>query len=297
MLLHNLVTLTLCTLLLTTTPTTAAITKIVMFGDSASDTGRAQAWTKNNGPVIPSSLFWKGRFSNGPVWIEIVAAAKKVKLTNYAIGGATTSDKLVQGWLGNKFGEPLRSNGGVINVPGVDTQVSEYVQTKESTKKENILYAIWASGNDHFDNDILKLNKTGDYFAKAQYDSWVQLSNAGAKNIMVVIPPPKSLFEIQYGAELIKQAAKFKLLHWKVKFGFFDLPITFAKIVAGSALYGFKGGPDAFCCTNCFAGPPSGKVCADPDSYILWEGIHPSAKVHSIVAEDAISYISSKWGF
>ncbi|KAJ3095081.1 hypothetical protein HDU97_007312 [Phlyctochytrium planicorne] len=275
----------------------AAIQKIVQFGDSASDTGRAFAMTKDNGPSIPSSLFWQGRFSNGPVWVELVTGGKNITLDNYAVGGATTSDKLVQGWLGNKFGEPLRADGNIFHVPGVDSQINDYLSKPEPMNKDNILYSIWASGNDHFDNDILKLNKTGDYYAKAQYDEWVQLSNAGAKNIMVVVPPPKSLFEIQYGLELHLLAAKFQLQHWGVKFGLFEVPLTFVKMVAGSPFYGFKGGPDAFCCTDCFSGPPVGKVCPTPDDFILWEGIHPSAKAHRIVAEDATNFIQARWGF
>ncbi|KAJ3095077.1 hypothetical protein HDU97_007308 [Phlyctochytrium planicorne] len=273
------------------------IKKIVMFGDSASDTGRAYKLTKDNGPAIPSSLYWQNRFSNGPVWIELITTSKNITLDNHAIGGATTSDKLVQGWLGNKFGEPLRSNGSIIHVPGLDTQINQYLSYPELTPKDQILYTLWSCANDHIDNDILKLNKTGDFYAKAQWDLWVQLSNAGAKNIMVVVPPPKSLFDIQYALELHLLAAEFQLSHWSVKFGLFELPLTFVKIVAGASLYGFKGGLDAVCCTDCFSGPGVGKVCEDPESVIVWDGVHPSAKAHRIIAEDAANFIQARWGF
>ena len=38
----------------------------------------------------PEEPYFKGRWSNGPMWIEEAAASLKVNLTDYAAGGATT---------------------------------------------------------------------------------------------------------------------------------------------------------------------------------------------------------------
>ncbi|KAI8854302.1 hypothetical protein BC829DRAFT_222154 [Chytridium lagenaria] len=195
------------------------IKKIVMFGDSVSDVGRAFNLTKNNGPPIPGNAFWQGRFSDGPVWIEVLAKDRKVALDSYACGGATTSDKLLRGFLGGKFSEPLRRDGSTIFVPGIDTQINEYLDKKESVPKDNILYAIWAGGNDRFNDELAGFNRSGSFYAKAQYEQWVQLAAAGAKNIMSVVPPPQTGFDIAYGLELQFQAAKFQVKNLDIKFG------------------------------------------------------------------------------
>lgn len=90
--------------------------KVVIFGDSLSDTGNLFGLTKalNFEPAIPPSegdyrIYWEGRFSNGPVWPDYLAVTLgladiqegvipslkvrkplSVKAVNYAWGGATS---------------------------------------------------------------------------------------------------------------------------------------------------------------------------------------------------------------
>ena len=56
-------------------PAQAGFTSMWVFGDSLSDTGNVlaltTAFTPNPFPVYPGAL---GRFSNGPVWIDYLAA-------------------------------------------------------------------------------------------------------------------------------------------------------------------------------------------------------------------------------
>ena len=63
-------------------------TKLVVFGDSLSDTGNVFAVT--HGAVPPSAAYYAGRFSNGPVWPEYLAASLSLPLENFAYGGAQT---------------------------------------------------------------------------------------------------------------------------------------------------------------------------------------------------------------
>ena len=69
---------------------------VIVFGDSLSDTGNAAKATE-----IPQAPYFAGRFSDGPVWVEDVAAALGEKVTaflqggtNFAFGSATTADML-----------------------------------------------------------------------------------------------------------------------------------------------------------------------------------------------------------
>lgn len=67
------------------------------FGDSLSDTGNVFALT---GGAVPAAPYFGGRFSDGPVWVETLAAgiglpgsatASLLGGNNYAFGGARTS--------------------------------------------------------------------------------------------------------------------------------------------------------------------------------------------------------------
>ncbi|KAI8837851.1 hypothetical protein BC829DRAFT_447540 [Chytridium lagenaria] len=278
----------------------ADINRIVMFGDSSSDSGRSFNLTQGNGPTIPSNAFFQGRWSNGNTWIEVLAKERKVQLDNYACGGATTSDKLLQGSLGGKFNQPLRSNGLPINVPGLDTQVNEYIAKKETGDKSKVLFALWGGANDKLTDEFLGLNKSGSFYAKAQYEQWELLAKNGAKNIMVVVPPPQSAFDISYGFEITLLAAKFQLKNLGVKFGLFQSSLTFIKLLIAPGLFGFKFGTSERCCVDCYSGlPPTGfaKVCSNPDEYIIWDGTHPTAATHKIIAKDAGDFIDFWWGF
>ena len=67
---------------------------VVVFGDSLSDTGNLFAATGGTNPIPP---YFNGRFSNGPVWVETLAASLGLPVnpsllggTNYAFAGAVT---------------------------------------------------------------------------------------------------------------------------------------------------------------------------------------------------------------
>src|SRR5690349_9943924 len=65
--------------------------KIVFFGDSLSDNGNFYADVLGFMPKSPP--YYEGRFTNGPVWAELVQqyyfAKAQVETVNYATGGET----------------------------------------------------------------------------------------------------------------------------------------------------------------------------------------------------------------
>ncbi|KAJ2156830.1 hypothetical protein GGF46_004929 [Coemansia sp. RSA 552] len=60
--------------------------KLVVFGDSWSDTGALWEMTNKNVPPPP---YWQGRFSTGPVYTEYLATLQNLTLDSHAIGGST----------------------------------------------------------------------------------------------------------------------------------------------------------------------------------------------------------------
>jgi len=141
--LRSFVILIITTLLCLFNPAYAKqIDKIIMFGDSLSDTGNIFSLTSKAHKIFPSipvipkaSVYYEGRFSNGPVWIDDLALAMNVPQENYAYGGA--------------WAEPLLDSQ--LSVPfGLGMQVSYYlVMSVTDFHKRDHLYIIWAGGNDY----------------------------------------------------------------------------------------------------------------------------------------------------
>ena len=68
--------------------------RIITFGDSLSDNGNLYAATGGAQPLSPP--YFQGRFSNGPVWVELLGFTQArvggsvTGSINYAYGGART---------------------------------------------------------------------------------------------------------------------------------------------------------------------------------------------------------------
>lgn len=80
----------------------------------------------------PSPPYWKGRFSNGPTWLEYVAEKIDYKVVNFGHGGATTDNA-------HAYSE---FNGYVV--PGVLQQV----ENLPVDGAEDDLYIIYIGYND-----------------------------------------------------------------------------------------------------------------------------------------------------
>ncbi|MEY8713960.1 SGNH/GDSL hydrolase family protein [Francisella philomiragia] len=65
------------------------IERILIFGDSLSDTGNLYGYT--NGIIPRSTPYYRGMFSNGSVWTTMLSGIleNKIPISNYAVGGAT----------------------------------------------------------------------------------------------------------------------------------------------------------------------------------------------------------------
>ncbi len=114
-------------------------TDLVVFGDSLTDTGNIFDLT---GGLAPAAPYFEGRFSNGPVWIEDVAAelnlpapvASRQGGKNYAYGAAQT-------------GDGYSTIVTAIPIPNVGTQIADFLATGE-TLDDRDLVVLWAGHND-----------------------------------------------------------------------------------------------------------------------------------------------------
>jgi hypothetical protein len=101
----------LLAILLTTTVLVSAGHRaaVIVYGDSFSDNGNLFRVVG-----IPQPPYWNGRYSNGPVAAENLAASLGVPLLDDAWGGATTG-------IGNFVDNGTTGSLGYDNLPGMTT--------------------------------------------------------------------------------------------------------------------------------------------------------------------------------
>jgi phospholipase/lecithinase/hemolysin len=114
---------------------------IVFFGDSLSDNGNL--YSMDFGLLPKSPPYYKGRFSNGPVWAEQVAAnfsgSNNIVSSNYAVGGETVQ----------YYSPP-------VSLLPYDLKMSfyEYLLRNLHEDRSHTLFVVWIGGNDYLARTI-----------------------------------------------------------------------------------------------------------------------------------------------
>jgi phospholipase/lecithinase/hemolysin len=266
--------------LLLVVPSVAAaspFSHIVVFGDSLSDDGNLFALDPGN---VPASKYYRGRFSNGPVWVEYLAGPDLLDATlvNNAYGGATTDGS---------------------TPPGLGLQISAYTATADVLP--DALYVIWIGANDF-------LGGASDFETPAANieTAMEDLAQFGANHILVVDLPdlgavPRNNGDVNtaqvataltkgFNNKLAAVVADFRTAHPSVKvyeFSAFDL---FADVIANPDDYGI-GNADAIC--------PNFLIDDDFDNdgnYLFWDDLHPTTEAHAVIAEEAARVLPSDDG-
>ncbi len=143
-------------------------TSFHVLGDSLSDTGNIYRSTFRQEPKSPP--YYRGRFSNGPVWAEHVAdefRAERLPTGNHAWGGATART----------------TNDGI---PDLRAQAARYRALDDDRKGDRPLLALWAGGN-----DILKASgnsgsiRAGRAAAQAVGATAERLARAGVDDFLI----------------------------------------------------------------------------------------------------------------
>jgi len=98
------------------------VKRLVVFGDSLSDTGKLRQRLY----VFPRPPYWMGRFSNGPIWTDYLEWESGVAIQHHAYGGATAAGHTSVG------DEPLfatiRAGGQLFLTGSIDVQVGDYLE-------------------------------------------------------------------------------------------------------------------------------------------------------------------------
>jgi phospholipase/lecithinase/hemolysin len=291
-----------------------AFTRVVVFGDSLSDTGNVRARTsaKSNGAIdYPSHTFNydNGRFTNDTdtdpashtylgVWHEQLARtflglpAATNSLgggVNYAFGGATTMDGTHQEIEETPLGDIA------ITVDDMGKQMDDYLAAH--VIDPNALYIVWGGSND-IRNDDTSASVTA---TVGRVDALVsRLANAGAQYIMVpnVVPlgdiprysgTPKGATANQAAAEYRGElAGSLDVLQSTLAAQGFT-PAIYRVDEWADAVRVYSNGP-RFGFTN-ISSSSQDNSSADPDQYIFWDDVHPTTAGHFRLALTAYNTI------
>lgn len=286
-------------------------TRIVVFGDSLSDTGNvAHLSQQKYGVRIPGTPadYTDGRFTDGydtipaaqnyfGVWIEQFAAAMPSHPevtnsldggTNYAYGSATTGD----GTHAFTFGP---GDALSVDVENMGQQITDYLATSPKINNST-LFVIWGGTN-----DLIQASSANAIAAAAIQEAVdiQRLIQAGATQFLVLNLPPLGLIPRLNGspatsvpatmaAEVFNAylATRLSALHdpgRHVRLFQVDVFTLFNQIAAAPADFSFANVTTS-----------SQRVATvNPDTYLFWDDIHPTTHGHSILAVTALRAVSS----
>lgn len=286
---------------------------IVVFGDGLNDMG---SWGKlTNFKYPPAEVgFYEGRWTNGKVWVEHFAESLNLPLSlknNFAMGGATTGFYNIN--------EPLKS---VLKLDektpllGMLAQVQTYLSSNPKID-DKTLFVLWAGGHDI--GNYLEYGQPDleQYPPANNYKQAIELLvKAGARNIFVGTMPDMGFTPAYFGTDKQSKASELSqnlnkgiddleisFRNTGVKFYKFDGANVFMKIAMNPANYGIKF-TDAYLPFNIinFSQPlertnvavPNKEKGLNPDEFMNWWAVSASARVHKILAEEAVNFVKSK---
>lgn len=265
--------------------------RIITFGDSLSDNGNLYFVTGNTTPTSPP--YYQGRFSNGPVWTELLG------WTQSRFTGPFT------GSYNGAFGG-ARTDNLVASPPGMRAQVTNYTGGG-GTFRATDLVTLWGGANNIFQG-LPAASIAADPFGTIAATSVAsaadmgflinQVSTAGAGTVLVANLPnlgttpqfigtsgqglathATNAFNNALFAQLRTQAAA----HPTTNIIFMDVNRAFSVLQGAPGRFGFSN-----VTARCLVGIT---VCATPDTYAFWDGVHPTAAGHRLVASLATDYL------
>lgn len=273
----------------------SAYSNVYFFGDSLSDTGNLYTATQGSLPAAP---YYNGRFSDGPTWVEALAPA--LGLSSAAqpslLGGNNYA------WAGAFSGFDGRAGAGM----GLLSQYGYWQQASGGIADPDALYVLAIGSNDL--HDLARANNgteaeaesarlTGAQTVMSNVSSVLDgLWSAGARRFLVANVPDLGLTPGALGGGYVASATHITLAYNDLLVSFLDdfaggetelfrldlssiLHEVVADVIAGGDKYGLSNAV-----IPCFA--QNAPACAES---VFVDTIHPTAFVHALAAERAIS--------
>lgn len=293
-------------------------TGLYVLGDSLSDQGNLFAATSALGPSLgqpaqpDAARYDAGRFSNGPVYPEVLASDLGLSIspsllggTNFAFGGARTTYNTVEA---PPYGTEVYPRAAYPW--SLDGERAAFTARVAATGVDpNALYVVFSGSNDLSDILARRLNPAATI---AQAVAGVvgvvdAFKAAGAKTVLVpnlpdlglvpritgleaAVPGVSALatrlttaFNTALGAALDRETGV-----RVIQFDTFDL---LRAVVTDPAAYGFSNATQP--CYSGFVLPdPAATTCADPNGYVFWDSEHPTARLQALLGNELFAAVT-----
>jgi phospholipase/lecithinase/hemolysin len=280
---------------------------LVIFGDSFSDVGNAaiaSAIASGGTKVVPNpALYYQGRFSNGPLWVDTLAKylgepAVQPSLAgglDYAVGGATVA-----------YQGPKSPPFNTFPIPSLSAQVGEYLADHPQPIAANDLFVVWAGAND-FGGRVNPVVS-----ADTLTSSLETLASAGARQFVVPNLPAGGLTPFIRGRGPAAIAAANQ---WSAAFDArLAADLTAFQSGSGATVVSVDvaglvqqavqpGNPFGFVNTTDAVGPMSpgsfllaSVTATDPQDYLWYDGVHPTSKAHQLTGLEAAAGVYDALG-
>ena len=236
---------------------------VFVYGDSLSDNGNLY-----HAIGYPPAPYYDGRFSNGPVAVEQLAAMLGAPLFDFAYGGATTG-------VGNIVDGGTQTTPGLLGLPGMLAELAG--ATVPSALIPTSLFVV-DGGADDFESG-------GSAAAAVQNIDFIvaTLQAEGATHILVPGLPDLGLTPEFYGdpaaiqyTEAFNAGLQATLPAGATYSNVFNLLNT---IDENPGAYGFTNTTTP--CLN----STTDAVCSDPSQYLFWDDVHPTTAADTILAQ------------
>lgn len=267
--------------------------QVVSFGDSMSDNGNMFEVIKAVGGVgLPAAPNDRGRFSDGPVVLEVMSNALSIPLLNYAFGGAESGTKGL-----------LPARAAQI---GMLKQISDFLANQPSSTQpldDQALYVLWTGPDDFYvDGNIFNKSTVNTVTANVK-TGMTTLYKRGARLFFVPMMPDLS---ITPSATIKDKTIKGYFASSKLRSAELATSMTamlkaFAKQYPNAQIRTFdtytysqtrraQAASEGMnttepCYTPVVMGLP-GPVCAHPEAYLFWDTQHPTAAASQIIGTD-----------
>lgn len=302
---RRLVLAAVTALAMAATARAAPFTGIYAFGDSLSDVGNVYAATGGAKPAAPYS---NGRFTNGNVWVQDVASA-------LGLGAVTPSG--LSGLSGNDYavgGAVTGSINGITAVPDstLSQQLSSFATAVGGSAPSRALYTVSIGANDvsailaaAADPTFSVMTAIGDAVTN-EVAFLASLELLGARNVLLLNVPdlgltPDARATGKKGVAAASAAAAAYDTALAAALGaqpglgvhVIDGYSLLDAAVANPAAYGLSDVKDP-CWTGGYGGAvgsPGATECANPNTYLFWDGLHPTAAGHQAIADAGLALV------
>ena len=237
--------------------------QVVVYGDSLADNGNIYKILGFPGPP-----YWEGRFSNGPVAVENMAAILGMPFVDHAYAAATAG-------VGNAFDGGTPDQLGSLGLPGITTEYNTTINSMTRDAIRGSLFVIYGGVPNFFTNGLT--TATADQAAANLVAVVVDLQKRGARWILVpemldVGMLPAFSSQGPDTAALATSLSKYfnkKLLAALPKgVLYFDTFALYQAMRTHPGAFGLKNVVDQ--CLD----PNTGTPCSNPNEYLFWDSLH-----------------------